>query len=79
MNNENIISIYNRTYNNCKFYFEKGENRRLLNEIGVLRGIVYCIQSIIGENNKHFALNRLIDFPAFLEMIEKQNEFLEGE
>lgn len=43
MNNENIISIYNRTYNNCKFYFEKGDNRRLLNEIGVLRGIVYCI------------------------------------
>lgn len=75
MNNENIIAIYNRTYNNCKFYYEQGNSKRLLNEIGVLRGIVYCIGAAIGENN----INNVIDFPAFTEMIKKQTELLETE
>lgn len=75
MNNENIVSIYNRTYNNCKFYNQQGKNKQLLNEIGALRGIVYCLSEIIGENN----INNIIDFPAFVEMIHKQIELLAAE
>ena len=75
MDSENIIQIYNRTYSNCIFYYEKGDNRRLLNEIGTLRGIVYCIAAIVGEGS----VNNVIDFPAFAEMIDKQNELLEME
>lgn len=75
MNSENIIAMYNRTYSNCKFYLEQGSNKHLLNEIGTLRGIAYCIESIIGGDN----LNNVIDFPAFIEMIGKRSELLETE
>lgn len=70
MNKENMIDIYNRTFNNCVFYKGKGDNKHLLNEIGVLRGIVYCIESIIGEEN----LNNVIDFHLFVDMINTQNQ-----
>ena len=74
MNNENIISVYNRTYNNCKFYLEKGDKERLLNEIGALRGIIYCIGATIGEDN----INSVINTQQFLELIDKQNKLFLG-
>lgn len=73
MERENIVDIYNRTYENCKFYFEQGKEKHLLNEIGALRGIVYCIGATIGEDN----INNVIDFPAFIEMIGKRSELIE--
>ena len=55
--------LYIRTLNNCLFYEREQKWLRLLNEIGVLRGIVYCLEGC-GEN-----------FPAdetFLHFIELQ-------
>lgn len=65
--NENLIEIYNRTYRNCRFYQDKGDEKALLNEIGVLRGIMYCIDVTIGGYS-----NDLIDYEAFKEMIAEQ-------
>ncbi|MBQ6413289.1 MAG: hypothetical protein IJI19_07415 [Ruminococcus sp.] len=38
---EDMIRLYERTYKNCLFYQSEGRKVELLNEIGVLRGIVY--------------------------------------
>ena len=40
MNTENLMEIYNRTYRNCEFYRAQGKKYAMLNEIGVLRGVV---------------------------------------
>ena len=67
---ENIIEIYNRTYRNCEFYREAGNENALLNEIGVLRGIVYCLESIVGAD----LVFQIINFSAFKEMIDIQQK-----
>lgn len=45
MNRETNRDIYNRTMNNCKFYEKENQALKLLNEIGVLRGISYCLEN----------------------------------
>ncbi|MBO5967292.1 MAG: hypothetical protein J6S14_02205 [Clostridia bacterium] len=50
-----LIDLYNRTYDNCVFFKDKGNDAALLNEIGVLRGIVYCMEAVLGEENVHLA------------------------
>ena len=65
---ETIRDIYIRTMNNCKFYKEKGDSASLLNEIGVLRGIAYCME-ITGVPYP--------DFDEFKSMIETQNALKE--
>ena len=39
-----VTELWERTLNNCKFYEEKKDNKHLLNEIGVLRGITYVLE-----------------------------------
>lgn len=39
-----LIQLYNRTMNNCLFYEKEGNRKALLNEIGCLRGIAYCME-----------------------------------
>ena len=69
MNKNTMIELYNRTYNNCLFYKQKEDNTALLNEIGVLRGIAYCLECVIGPD-----YSTLIDWKAFTELINIQNE-----
>lgn len=49
MQNKTITEILERTINNCKTYEKKGDDASLLNEIGVLRGIAYCLEAL-GED-----------------------------
>lgn len=44
MAGETLEGIYKRTLNNCRFYEERKETKKLLNEIGVLRGISYACE-----------------------------------
>lgn len=43
---ETMMDIYHRTLNNCRFYEKENDKKSLLNEIGVLRGIYYCLQCV---------------------------------
>lgn len=53
-----LLGIFERTINNCKFYEKEGKTNSLLNEIGVLRGIMYCMelcgQEYRNEDTIHF-------------------------
>lgn len=42
---ESITDIFARTLNNCLFYEREGKKMHLLNEIGVLRGVAYCMKT----------------------------------
>lgn len=68
-----FLELYERTYNNCVFYRESGKKKELLNEIGALRGIAYCIEAAVGEDN----MEHLIDYPDFVKMIALQPELME--
>lgn len=65
---EKVLELYSRTYRNCEHYKEEGNEKALLNEIGVLRGIAYCLEAITGDN-----LFNEIDFCKFRTMIDEQN------
>ena len=43
---ETVMDIYNRTIRNCKYYESIHDDISLINEIGVLRGIYYCLQTV---------------------------------
>lgn len=45
-NNNSIQAIYDRTYHNCEFYLSEGKEISLANEIGVLRGVAYCMEEL---------------------------------
>lgn len=61
---ENIMELFDRTMKNCKFYEGQNDTKGLLNEIGVLRGIAYCMESIgICPHS-----------PDFTHFIDRQNE-----
>ena len=68
---EKLLRLYSRTYRNCLYYKEIAAVKRLNNEIGVLRGIAYCLDAI-GASEE-------IDIDAFKKMIETQNWLLEVE
>ena len=40
-----LKSDYERTLNNCKFYESENNTSALLNEIGVLRGLAYALET----------------------------------
>lgn len=63
-----LIGIYNRTLNNCIFYENENDKLSLLNEIGVLRGVAYCLE-LSGECPHD---------DQFLHFIELQNELKKG-
>lgn len=43
-NRTRMVEIYERTLNNCAYYESAGMERKLINEIGVLRGVAYCLE-----------------------------------
>jgi len=43
-NRERMIEVYERTLNNIAYFESNGMERKLLNEIGVLRGVAYCLE-----------------------------------
>lgn len=64
---ETLPSIFDMTLNNCIYYEKEGMQAHLLNEIGILRGIMYCLDSIgIRPQNK-----------KIYELIEKQQQLKE--
>ena len=69
--NSRVISemdeIYKRTMQNCLFYQEKGFKDALLNEIGVLRGVVYCMETVGLMPDRE-------TFSDFLRFLDVQNE-----
>lgn len=65
---QNLLAIYERTINNCLFYEKENKKEHLLNEIGVLRGVAYCLESVgICPHTKEF-----------FHMIDLQNELLKA-
>lgn len=67
--NDTILGLYERTLNNCRFYEKEGLKISLNNEIGVLRGIAYCMD-LAGECPHNDEFNHFIDI---------QNKFKEEE
>lgn len=67
---DRIIALYNRTKNNCLYYEKKGEEMGLLNEIGCLRGIAYCLEEV--------GVSPLAD-AEFRRLIEIQQKFKEAD
>ena len=63
-------NMFERTMNNCRFYKRENMEMHLLNEIGVLRGIHYCLEAC-GRTQ--------IDNEAFLRFAEMQVEMLKDE
>lgn len=59
---DRLIELYERTMRNCFFYEKEVMMASLLNEIGVLRGIAYCME----------ATGLCPHTPAFLHFIEIQ-------
>lgn len=63
----NLMYLFSRTLKNCEFYENENRTTSLLNEIGVLRGIAYCLEAFDIDVCK---------FPTFLHYIEIQNQEL---
>lgn len=42
--NDSLRGIFERTKRNCLYYERNGERMSLMNEIGVLRGVAYCME-----------------------------------
>ncbi len=38
--------LLERTLNNCRFYEKDNQNEKLVNEVGCLRGILYCLEKV---------------------------------
>ena len=47
--NDMFNELFERTLNNCRFLEKENNEKRLLNEIGCLRGIMYAIEKV-GES-----------------------------
>lgn len=63
-----MIELFNRTYSNCLYYKERNKEYSLVNEIGVLREIAYCLSDVAGicPHNEEF-----------MEMIDIQQQLKE--
>lgn len=70
---DKLLYLYNRTMKNCRFYMENGKEDHLLNEIGVLRGIAYCMEAVLDGGNMFLHIE---DNAAFGKMIAEQNRLL---
>ena len=64
----NLLELFDRTTKNCEFYEQEQDNAALLNEIGVLRGIMYCIESVMGEENARSVIgwSRVVKFDTLI-------------
>lgn len=65
-----LLELFDRTFKNCEFYEQEHDNDALLNEIGVLRGIMYCIESVMGEENARSVVgwSRSVKFDTMIRM-----------
>lgn len=43
---DKLNNLFERTMNNCLCYEREGKKMSLLNEIGCLRGIAYCLEEL---------------------------------
>lgn len=66
MKNKKIKKLYDNTLKNCRFYLKENMNKRLLNEIGVLKGLFYVLEL----HNINVANDEFFNF------IKIQNELL---
>ena len=69
--NLELTSIFYRTIRNCQFYEREKDLKKLLNEIGCLRGIAYSLEALGSDlpyNDKEFA--RFIDLQEKLKAVE---------
>ena len=41
-----IIQVFERTLNNCRYYEKNNKTISLANEIGVLRGVAYTMEAV---------------------------------
>lgn len=65
---ENTLNeLFERTLKNCSFYEKEGKTINLVNEIGVLRGIGYCME-LEGE------CSHTEEFMHFIEIQQKLKE-----
>lgn len=67
---DTLFRMYSRTINNCHFYENEKMAECLLNEIGVLRGISYALETfnICPHNN-----------PEYLRLIKLQETMKRGD
>lgn len=68
--------IFIRTLRNCDFYLREQKMVSLANEIGVLRGISYCIDIMGGEildPEEYEKLNYYISVQQSLKEVDKNN------
>lgn len=77
----NLLELFDRTEKNCEFYEQEKDNIALLNEIGVLRGIMYCIESVMGEENARGAVGwaRYSQFDTLIRTQERLKANMKGE
>ena len=61
-----LVEIFERSKRNCLFYESKGKKVSLLNEIGVLRGVAYCMEALTGYIP--------VEDKEFMRLIAIQNE-----
>lgn len=67
---DTITKMFQRTINNCNFYESNNMIDSLLNEIGCMRGIGYCMVEMgLCPHN----------FPEFRRLIKKQEELLRAD
>ncbi len=73
---EILMNLYNRTLSNCTYYNSKGMKNSLLNEIGVLRGILYCIEGILEEDisNPIFYNDKFVELIKFQQSMKEADE-----
>lgn len=64
MERETFLDIFDRTIKNCEYFAKEGKSMSLSNEIGVLRGIAYCME-IVG------LCPHTEEFAHFIELQEK--------
>lgn len=71
-----LMNLYSRTISNCRYYKSKGMKNSLLNEIGVLRGILYCIEGILEEDisSPTFFNDQLVELIKFQQNMKEEDE-----
>ena len=62
-----LMDLFKRTLSNCEFYENENRTNSLLNELGVLRGIAYCLEVLNID---------VLEFSSFQHYIEIQNQEL---
>ncbi len=75
MTTSKLIEIYKRTLDNCKFYEKEQKPLNLINEIGVLRGVAYCMTEAAGMKLELMTAT----FEDFLHFIHIQEELKKAE